>query len=93
MPIKLTAKVTGRSFFMLFPKAGVGGYVIGNKDKKILWRVESINGKKIKLKAIYTFQENRSSNRFMLPNSCRPRPFKSANKIEDFYILQRQNVK
>lgn len=67
-------------------KAGVGGHVLGNDQKKILWKVEAI-GKKIKLKALYSFSKNRNirvgGTGFMHTASI-----ESGNKIEHFYITE-----
>jgi hypothetical protein len=72
-------------------KAGVGGYVLGNFNKKILWRIEAISKKRkgnvIRKKALYSFKEKRtvkvSGTDFMKKASLQ-----SAIKIESFFIAE-----
>lgn len=40
-------------------KAGKGGYVLGNLPDKTLWKIESIQGRTIKKKPIFSYQKNR----------------------------------
>lgn len=65
--------------------AGVGGLVLGNKTKTILWRVKSITGNKYKLEPLYSVKLHRSvhvgETGFM-----RFASLQSANKLEDFYV-------
>lgn len=75
-----------QQFLNAVRKAGVGGYVIGNKQNKVLWRVESI-GKRIRMRPLYSFKENRNvaikGTSFMKTASL-----ESGNRIEDLYIAE-----
>lgn len=74
-------------------KAGAGGVVLGNLGKEILWRIDSISrdnsGVNIKKTAIYTHKEGRSVH---VPETgfMRWASFESANKLEQFYIIEAQ---
>lgn len=82
----IQGKSKAQKFRKAAVQAGVGGHVIGNDKNKILWKVESI-GRKIKLKALYSFKQNRSvsvkGTGFMKTASL-----ESASKIEKFYIAE-----
>jgi hypothetical protein len=76
--------------------AGVGGYVIGNFSKKILWRIDSITKKKVKVRgrysntkikatAVYTFEQDRSV-RVRETSFMREASLDSARKMDDWYI-------
>lgn len=70
---------------------GKGGYVIGNFQKKILWRIDTINrvnGKtKIKTTPMYSFEENRSV-RVKATGFMKEASILSANKMEQYYIRE-----
>jgi hypothetical protein len=88
---KVKGKNRHQRFLYAATLAGKGGFVIGNFEKKILWRIEDIRksgGKTvIKKKAIYTYEENREvtvkATGFMERASLM-----SANKMDDFYIAE-----
>lgn len=86
-----SAKMKGvndkQKFLHAVADAGVGGFVLGNKNKNVLWRVESIGKGKIKMKPIYSFKAGRNVNvkgtGFMEKASL-----ESAHKIDDFYVQE-----
>jgi len=71
--------------------AGVGGYVIGNSEKKILWRIDAITkrgaGVKIRMKPIYSFEENRDV-KVKATGFMRTASLESGSKMDDFYIQE-----
>jgi hypothetical protein len=71
--------------------AGAGGYVIGNFDKKTLFRIDSLRRVKgntvIKKKAIYSFEENRSV-RVGATGFMKKASLMSAKKMNDLYIKE-----
>lgn len=71
--------------------AGAGGYVIGNFDKKTLFKIESLkrmgNRTVIKKKPIYSFEEGRDV-RVSATGFMKKASLKSANKMNEFYIRE-----
>lgn len=71
--------------------AGQGGYVIGNNERKILWRIDSITKRrgriKIRKTPIYSFEDDREitvkGTGFM-----RSASLQSVNNIDEFYIAE-----
>ncbi len=65
-------------------KAGPGGFVMGNTNRKTLWKIESIRDGVIKKKPMYSYRQNRSisvrGTKFMEKASL-----ESARKIDQFY--------
>jgi hypothetical protein len=88
-------RISGRnkreSFMKAVRKAGVGGYVLGNNSRNILYRIESIRivrGKtRVKKKAIYSFKENRSV-KVSPTNFMRKATMESGEKINDFFVAE-----
>lgn len=76
-----------QQFLNAVKKAGPGGYVIGNKTKKVLWRVESIKKGKIKMKPLYSYEQNRSVS-VKGTGFMRSASMQSGKRIEDFYIAE-----
>jgi hypothetical protein len=76
-----------QKFLKAAAKAGVGGFIIGNEQTKILYRVKSLKHGKIKLEALYDYVEKRSitvkATHFMEKASVI-----SGSQIEDFYISE-----
>lgn len=70
-------------------EAGEGGFVIGTKAKKILWRIDSIKDGRtvLKIKPIYSFEDKRKvkvkGTGFMQTASL-----SSGSRIEEFYIAE-----
>lgn len=85
----VNAKSEKQQFMKAVKIAGVGGFVIGNRKKKVLWRVNSmnLNKGKLKLTPIYTFKQNRSV-RVKPTGFMETASIESAKKIEDFYIKE-----
>lgn len=89
-------KMSGRNDREKFRKsvyvAGVGGYVLGNRNPSILWRVNSLKKSgalAFKLTPLYTFKQNRSVSvqpTFFMKTSS----LQSGAKIEQFYIKEAQ---
>lgn len=97
-----SAKARGKNRYEKFVKsamhAGVGGYVIGNFQKAILWRINSIKRKRIKIRGrssttiikatpIYSFSQKRSV-RVKSTNFMKKASLESASKMEDFFISE-----
>jgi hypothetical protein len=80
-----------QNFIAAVKKAGVGGFVIGNNSKKILWRIDGIavvRGRlKIRKKPIYTFEEGRSVN-VRATGFMQRASYQSSEKLEDFYVAE-----
>lgn len=78
-----------KAFLKAAYKAGAGGYVIGNNEKKILWRINSIERVRGRLKIektpIYTFEEDRSV-QVKATGFMRSASIQSGKKIEQFYF-------
>jgi len=68
-------------------KAGVGGLVLGNQSKEILWRINSISGSKINMTPLYSVKSGRSV-KVGETGFMRFASLQSANKLEDFYIKE-----
>lgn len=70
-------------------KAGRGGFVLGNLGEKTLWKIESIDGRTIKKKPLFSYEKSRdvsvSRTGFM-----RTASIESANKIEKIFIREAQ---
>lgn len=65
--------------------AGVGGIVMGAvRAKKMIWRVESINGRKFRLTPIYSVKNNRSVS-VKPTHFMRDAALMTAKKLPDFY--------
>jgi hypothetical protein len=101
-PLDSFAKPKGKNRMERFVKssiaAGVGGYVLGNFNPGILWRITSIKRKKTKLKgrgsntiigkkAIYSFKKKRSVS-VKGTNFAKEAAIKSAQSIENTFILE-----
>jgi len=57
----MEGKTPKSKFIHAANKAGIGGYVIGNNKKKILYRVDAVgSGSGVKLTALYSFEPGRS---------------------------------
>lgn len=85
-------KMSGRHDREKFRKsvhvAGVGGYVLGNRNPAILWRVNSLRrtgSLPFKLTPLYTFKQNRSVS-VQPTNFMKTSSLQSGAKIEIFYI-------
>jgi len=80
-----------QAFIKAAIKVGPGGHVIGNFQKKIMWRIDSIDrsGTRMKIKKtpLYSYQKNRSvhvkATGFMKEASQ-----ESANKMQKYYIRE-----
>lgn len=88
-------KIAGRnkreSFAKAVRKAGVGGYVIGNNSRNILYRIQSISTKKGKLSvkkmAIYSFKDKRAI-KVRPTNFMRDASLDSAGKLNEFFVSE-----
>lgn len=90
---KAKGKNPRQKFIKSLIHAGVGGLVLSeHKGKEMLWRVNSLNRDskgRFKLTAIYSFKKGRSvrvsATHFMEKSSL-----KSAQKLDDFFIIEAQ---
>jgi hypothetical protein len=87
---KVTGTTPQQRFVHAVALAGKGGFVLGNKSPKVLWRVNSINRTKdgkFKLTPVYSFSQGRKVNvpatHFMEKASTQ-----SAEKLNDFYAKE-----
>jgi len=84
---------TRAAFVRAAIKAGRGGFVLGNYPKQKLWKVDSIsrigNQTIIKKTGLYTYKQGRSVN-VGETGFMRWASFESANKLEQFYIIEAQ---
>jgi hypothetical protein len=76
-------------FMAAVRKAGKGGYVLGNLPKKTLWKIEGFDGRKIKKKALFSFEKSRdvsvSGTGFM-----RSASIESAEKMDMIFAREAQ---
>ena len=84
---KVTGKTGRQRFLKAAMQAGAGGYVIGNFEKKTLFRVESATRGRLKTKALYSFEDNRSVT-VSATGFMRKASMTSAKKMNDFYIKE-----
>lgn len=68
-------------------KAGPGGYVIGNNEKKTLWKIESINGNIIKKRPLFSYEKGRNV-RVSETSFMRDASIKSATQMERTYAIE-----
>jgi hypothetical protein len=85
----LTGKNKGEQFIRAVFKAGVGGYLIGNKEtgSNILFRVDSIEGDRFKVTPLYSYKPGRGI-KVKQRNFMHIASDQSAAKLERFYIKQ-----
>lgn len=83
----IEGKTPAQKFRHAVSVAGVGGFVIGNNEKKTLFRVVSIKEDSFKVRPLFSYKENRkvkvSGTGFMQRASL-----DSASKMEDIYIRE-----
>ena len=81
---KIAGRVGGKYIFRrMVYKAGVGAHVI---YKNMLWRIDSLAGKDIKMTALYTFRKGRSVS-VKSTNFMKEATLDSAKRIDDFYLI------
>jgi hypothetical protein len=76
-----------QKFLAAAKKAGVGGYVLGNLRKKIVWRIEGIRKGKIKKTALYSYDKNRTvkvSGKHFMKNAS----LESSRNIEQYFEME-----
>lgn len=88
---KIRGKNKQQKFVKAAMSAGIGGYVIGNLNPKILWKITGITkiGNKIKIKKIpvYSYEKGRDVN-VSATNFMKKATLKTAKKLEGFFIKQ-----
>lgn len=88
---KAKGKTKQEKFIKSALAAGKGGYIIGNLDPQILYKITSItrrgNRMIIKKKPLYSFEKGRSVN-ITRTGFMQSATLKTAKKLDDFYIKQ-----
>lgn len=82
---KSKGKTNKQKFVRAVREAGPGGYVLGNKSKSILWRVDSLVKGKMKITPLYSYKENRSV-KVLGKDFMKKASLKSASNIEHYFI-------
>lgn len=74
-------------FFAAARKAGKGGFVIDSLPKKTLWKIESMQGRVIKKRALFSYEKGRDV-RVDATGFMRSASKESANKIEKIFMRE-----
>lgn len=85
----MAGKSPKSSFILAAMKAGKGGFVIGNTPKKTLWKIESINGRLIKKKPLFSYEKGRKV-RVSQTGFMRSASMESGNKMDRIFYKEAQ---
>lgn len=83
----ITGKTPAQKFRHAVSIAGVGGYVIGNNEKKTLFKVVSLNDDGFKVRPLFSYKENRKV-KVTGTGFMRDASMESGKKLDDFYIRE-----